>query len=93
MKDSFGRDIFAEKIVDEILSKYENEFKEYKKNPDHKRENIVFAISGKWGEGKTFLLKEIESIAKEKDFKIVSFDPWKYTQEEIAIKRSFLKEL
>ncbi len=93
MKDSFGRDIFAEKIVDEILSKYENELKEYKKNPDYKRENIVFAISGKWGEGKTFLLKEIELIAKEKDFNIVSFDPWKYTQEEIAIKRSFLKEL
>lgn len=93
MRDSFRREIFAKKIIDEISNKYNDELKKFENNQDYRRENIVFAISGKWGEGKTFLLNEIEVIAKKKGFRIVSFDPWKYTQDEISIKRAFLKEL
>lgn len=93
MKDSFGREVFAKKIVEEIVSKYKDELKRKKNDPEHERENIIFAISGKWGEGKTFLLKRIRSIAIEKGFTPIWFDPWKYTQEEVAIKRAFLKEL
>jgi hypothetical protein len=89
--DFLKRKIYAEKIAQEIADHYVNEKKAVSSSKKKKRENIVFAISGKWGEGKTFLLDQIEPILRKKRFQPIRFNPWQYSQEDISLKRSFLK--
>ena len=94
-KDILKRNAYAKKIAEEIENKYaqEKNLVLEKKKKNSERENIVFAISGKWGEGKTVLLNLIEKFLTEKDFTVILFNPWKYSQESIALKRAFLKTL
>jgi hypothetical protein len=91
MKDNFNRTIYAEKIANEITDHYESEKKAFLKGEKKERENIVFAISGKWGEGKTSLLGLLVVPLSKKGFKVIRFNPWKYSQEDITLKRAFLR--
>lgn len=90
MKDNLARTTYAEKIATEIAEHYDSEKKGFLDGVKKERENIIFAISGKWGEGKTFLLNLLEDPLTKKGFKIIKFNPWKYSQEDITLKRAFL---
>ena len=85
MKDALERKVYAAKISDEISEHYQAQ-KEGKES-----ESIVFAISGKWGEGKTALLDLLEPNLIKKGFTVVRFNPWQYSQEDVSLKRSFLR--
>jgi len=85
MNDTLKRKIYAGKIAEEIEGHYNS-----KKESGH-QDNIVFAISGKWGEGKTELLNLLEPKLIEKGFTIIRFNPWQYSHEDISLKRSFLR--
>lgn len=57
---------------------------------------LNFLIAGKWGIGKTTVLKGIEEILKNKDIRFVEFSPWKYSKSyegPNAISRAFLTRL
>ena len=88
MEDKLGRKPYATKIANEIIDHY----KEQASKGDE-RENIIFAISGKWGEGKTALLGFIKIPLRANGFEIVDFNAWKYSQEDIALKRALLQVL
>lgn len=90
MKDNLARKIYAQKIADEISEHYDSELKDFNSGAKKDRENIVFAISAKWGEGKTTLLGLLEKPLCNKGFRIITFNPWKYSQEDITLKRAFL---
>lgn len=90
MEDSLARITYAEKIATEIADHYDSEKSAFLNGEKKERENIVFAISGKWGEGKTSLLSFLEAPLTEKGFKVIKFNPWKYSQEDITLKRAFL---
>src|SRR3989338_10286514 len=83
--DTLKRKIYADKIAEEIDSHYQT-----KKEVGH-GDNMVFAISGKWGEGKTELLGLLEPKLTEKGFTVIRFNPWQYSHEDISLKRSFLR--
>ena len=83
IEDTLSRRLFAGKIASEIENTY--------LDPD--KNKIIFAISGKWGTGKTRILELIEDILSKKDFSIIWFNPWKYSQEDISLKRAFLKQV
>lgn len=85
MKDNLSRTIYAKKIADEISDHYEAQ------KVGKESENMVFAISGKWGEGKTKLLDLLEPELCEKGFTIIRFNPWQYSQEDVSLKRAFLR--
>src|SRR3989344_9264306 len=85
MEDNLARKIYAAKIAEEIADHYQAQ-KDGKES-----DNIVFAISGKWGEGKTVLLDLLEPKLKEKSFSVIRFNPWQYSQEDVSLKRSFLR--
>lgn len=84
--DTLKRKIYADKIAEEIESYYSQK-------EDGYDENIVFAISGKWGEGKTELLNLLEPKLIEGGFTVIRFNPWKYSHEDISLKRAFLREI
>ncbi len=93
MLDELGRTPYAVKIASEIEEKYKNELEAYEQNNKHERENIIFAISGKWGEGKSGLLDLIEEELQKRKFQIIRFNPWKYSQKDISLKRAFLRTI
>ena len=90
MKDNLARITYAEKIATEIADHYDSEKSAFLSGEKKERENIVFAISGKWGEGKTSLLNFLEGPLTQKGFRVIKFNPWKYSQEDITLKRAFL---
>ena len=59
------------------------------------KESFIFGISGKWGEGKTFFLKELEIQLKteDKSYEVLWINAWKYGQDKTALLRNFLLEL
>jgi len=83
--DTLKRKIYADKIAEEIDNHYST------KQGAGRGDNIVFAISGKWGEGKTELLNLLEPKLTEKGFTVIRFNPWQYSHEDISLKRSFLR--
>ncbi|MDD4399743.1 MAG: P-loop NTPase fold protein [Dysgonamonadaceae bacterium] len=83
--DTLKRKIYADKIAEEIEGHYNS------RTESSHNDNIVFAISGKWGEGKTELLNLLEPKLTEKGFTVVRFNPWQYSHEDISLKRSFLR--
>ena len=84
-QDGLNRTVYAAKIADEISEHYNAQKR------GEESDGIVFAISGKWGEGKTELLNFLEPNLKDKGFTVVRFNPWQYSQEDVSLKRSFLK--
>lgn len=97
MKDNLARTIYAEKIANEIAEHYLVEKKlcgdAKEKGDERTQDNIIFAISGKWGEGKTALLSFLEIPLKKEGFTVIKFNPWKYSQEDITLKRAFLRSI
>ncbi len=61
----------------------ENIFKIIQNLPDN---NIRLALTGEWGIGKTTCLNFISHAAKDEDFPIVRFNPWKFSNKEEAWK-------
>ncbi|MFZ3069366.1 MAG: P-loop NTPase fold protein [Microgenomates group bacterium] len=87
--DRLNHQLYANKIAEEIAKHYSKESKKTKVE----RDNMVFAISGRWGEGKTDVLNRIETPLSDNGFTIIKFNPWKYSQDEVSIKKAFLKEV
>jgi hypothetical protein len=87
INDTLKRKIYADKIAEEIENHYSFN------NKSGHGDNIVFAISGKWGEGKTTLLDLLEPRLRERGFTVIRFNPWQYSHEDISLKRAFLKEI
>lgn len=92
MKDTLSRKTYADVIANEIKERYEAE-KVTAENTGKERENLIFAISGKWREGKSTLLELLEIPLKEKGFNVILFNAWKYSQEDITLKRAFLRKI
>lgn len=93
MKDKLARKIYADKIATEIDDCYVSQKASFDKGDERQRENLIFAISGKWGEGKTALLRLLAPLLEKKGYKVIWFNPWKYSQEDITLKRAFLGSL
>ncbi len=79
--DGLNREVYAKRISEVIIKGHNG------------TENTVFAISGKWGAGKTQVLNFIEKYLKKERFTVVWFNAWQYSQEPISLKRAFLKTL
>jgi len=50
-----------------------------------------FVISGRWGEGKSSVLNLVGELLASQDVKKIEFSPWKYSQEPLSVKRTFLR--
>ncbi len=55
--------------------------------------SFIFGLSGKWGEGKTTLLKELQEKLEKAKFKVIWINPWKFGDDKISFLRNFLKEI
>ena len=87
-EDLLNRQVYAKKIAEVIEKRHD------KGTQRHRDErNIIFAVSGKWGSGKTRILELLEPLLIDKGFKVVWFNTWNYSQEPISLKRAFLKAL
>ncbi len=72
-----------------------------KDNHGKHSESFIFGISGKWGEGKTHFLDQLEedlvsqTDSKEEKFKIFRINPWKFASDSdsTSFLRNFLKTL
>ncbi len=80
LEDTLDRKVHARKIADVIQKRHDDG-------------NVTFAISGKWGSGKTRILELLEPLLTEQEFRVVWFKAWQYSQEPISLKRAFLKAL
>lgn len=76
-EDELGRLPFAQAIA-RTIQQYEDG-------------GFNFAISGKWGEGKSSVLNLVGELLAAQDVKVIEFSPWKYSQEPLSVKRTFLK--
>lgn len=75
-------EVYAQDIADEMT-----------KNFGKGGEGYIFAISAKWGAGKTKLLTLVEPILTEQGFEVITFSAWQYTQDAETLRRAFLKAL
>lgn len=55
-------------------------------------ESFILGISGKWGEGKTFFLKNLREALLD-NFYVVNINPWKFAQDKPAFLRHFLTQI
>ena len=84
--DELGREKFAKEIANNII-----------KGIPNGSESFVIGINGKWGVGKSTLLKYIENalnltIEKEQEnLVILSFDPWLYSGQEHLQSKFFIE--
>lgn len=85
-KDIIGIEPYVQAIVEAIDSSFQKEEKE-------REGSFNVLISGQWGVGKTFILIRIDEELSKRGFKTFKFNPWKYSQSILAIKRKFLQEL
>ena len=76
--DRFGREPFVDTIVKTIQSS---------------DEGFNLGISARWGEGKSSILKQLEPKLQALNYKVLIFEPWKYTQDAISIKRKFIIDI
>ena len=68
-KDEFGRFLFAQRIAQTIINRKDSD-------------NLVIALYGKWGEGKTTVLNFIEGeLNKKPDIVTIKFNPWRFPSE------------
>lgn len=84
--DILGIEPYAKAIVQAI--------DDFFKDTEEKREgSFNVLISAQWGMGKTFILQRIADGLCTRGFKSYIFNPWRYSQSTIAIKRKFLQNL
>src|SRR3989344_3495910 len=76
--DRFGREPFVDTIVKTIQSS---------------DEGFNLGISARWGEGKSSILKQLKPKLEALNYKVLTFEPWKYTQDAISIKRKFIIDI
>lgn len=76
--DQFGREPFVDAIVTTI---------------EDADEGFNFGISARWGEGKSSILAQLQPKLEKLNYKVLRFEPWKYTQDEISIKRKFIIDI
>ena len=77
-EDGFGREPFVDTIVKTIQSS---------------DEGFNLGISARWGEGKSSILKQLKPKLEKLNYKVLTFEPWKYTQDQISIKRKFIIDI
>jgi hypothetical protein len=56
-------------------------------------ESFVFGLSGRWGEGKTYLLAQLEGPLKHRGYGVIRLNPWKFSGDRVAFLRYFLVKL
>ncbi|MFA5942698.1 MAG: P-loop NTPase fold protein [Candidatus Paceibacterota bacterium] len=76
--DLFGREPFVETIVKTIQSS---------------KEGFNLGISARWGEGKSSILHQLKPKLERLNYRVLTFEPWKYTQDQISIKRKFIIDI
>jgi|GEM_PF-2997114 len=76
--DCFGREPFVDTIVKTIQS-----------NP----KGFNLGISARWGEGKSSILEQLQPKLEHLNYLVLKFQPWKYTQDQISIKRKFINNI
>ncbi len=79
-QDYLGRKSYVEEIVQNFVRAHES------------GEEIVFALSAKWGSGKTWMLNIAEPMFREKGFSVVWFNAWEFSQEKTSIRRALLRK-
>ena len=75
LRKDFGKNIFAYNILQVIDNFHKDEIR---------TKNLVIGLDGKWGDGKTFVLKEIQNILKKgifPNFYQFSFQPWLFAKD------------
>lgn len=77
-KDLFGRESYVDVILETIESS---------------DEGFNFGISARWGEGKSTILELLEPRLVNAHYKVIKFSPWKYTQDQISVKRKFIIDI
>lgn len=68
--DDFGKSVFANNIL-QIIDNFHKDTR--------RTRNLVIGLNGEWGDGKTFVIKEIKEIIKHgkfNNFYLFSFQPW-----------------
>lgn len=78
VEDRFGREPFVETIVKTIQSS---------------KEGFNLGISARWGEGKSSILEQLQPKLEALNYRVLTFQPWKYTQDETSIKRKFIIDI
>lgn len=81
--DLLHREKYALRIAKEI--------REYFDSPKDDRNGFVFAVSGKWGEGKTHFLNQLKPHLEEHGYQVACFNPWQYSLEGLSVAKQFLK--
>ena len=76
--DLFGREPFVDTIVKTIESS---------------EEGFNLGVSARWGEGKSSILEQLKPKLETLNYKVLKFEPWKYTQDQISIKRKFILDI
>lgn len=76
--DLFGREPFVDTIVKTIQSS---------------KTGFNLGISARWGEGKSSILEQLRPKLEKLNYKVLTFEPWKYTQDQISIKRKFIIDI
>src|SRR3989344_1016987 len=77
-EDRFGREPFVDTIIKTIQSS---------------DQGFNLGISARWGEGKSSILKQLKPKLENLNYKVLTFEPWKYTQDSTSIKRKFLIDI
>ena len=79
-----SRKCFVEQVASTILE-----------NHAKTDDSLIFGISGKWGEGKTYFLNDLSIEIKKHDpsFENLWINPWKFASDKISFLRAFLAEL
>lgn len=87
-EDILDRELHAQNITNEILKNLKQTNFQFAR-----QDSYIFAISGKWGEGKTDLLERIEPKLLNEHIPVVWFRPWQYTENTETLRRAFLNNL
>ena len=72
--EDFGKEVFAHNIL-QIINNFHNDTLRTK--------NLVIGLDGKWGDGKTYVIKKIKKIinnGKFPNFHLISFQPWMFAK-------------
>lgn len=75
LRKDFGKNIFAYNMLQVIDNFHKDE---------SRTKNLVIGLDGKWGDGKTFVLNEIQDILKKgifSNFYQFSFQPWLFAKD------------
>ena len=65
------------------------------RNDESRGDSFIFGLSGKWGEGKTHFLKQLEQELKNNNesTEVIWINPWKFGTDKISFLRTFLRSV